>query len=476
MRYLCGNDKSFNYNVTRISKEMINIETNKTYFDKDGAFVPKPKINHNIYNIKDVEYNMYLNRGVVIVLSDGPMHTSIIKTIRSLKELYIPNIKVKRGVKNTTQYISVTTKSPMQTEYLYNSQIKPHFNNTNFTWYIFNKMCIHNSPLYVPFLSKPLDQPMQILSLSTIIFDNLNTFNIPDYHLSPDMPLLESYSKHFTQNIYPEKIILHEYYGIHLEIAKHFICNKYKHNQVRKIYKPIYWIKWENLNLYTILATDGSVPYYEQIKHQAFRPIKPDDELKCTMTGIPIYEDCYIFDIYQQCVSADVPIETLPDEIKNGNSVFYNQKVTHNNLTYQDIDLSFATIKKINNKQFVTINKYIEYTEPMHFLISPLAAHQIFKNNGLTEFTNQTKSQIITYRSFCPVRCIDVIHKLPGGDIYHQILISAYKAIIAKRNNGNPPSFNLEGSINNKKIIAIKYLKISDIIEKSRTNYLVVYT
>jgi hypothetical protein len=100
-------------------------------------------------------------------------------------------------------------------------------------------------------------------------------------------------------------------YGIRHEIASHFTTIPEFNREISNLVSdPIYWIKWENVKPRALIKCH--IPWEDQVKNASLKyyndyndednNMNPRDNAinenyVCFITGIPIYEDCYVFDI-----------------------------------------------------------------------------------------------------------------------------------------------------------------------------------
>lgn len=475
-----GTDQTTDKRVERIVKEMINVETGITYFDIDGVRMPKSKPGHNTYIIDSVSYEVHPNIGVVYVFQ-GTNSDIMLKMIQSkvleLKNAYFRETGIGMtacsGIAPTTQYICITDSSnsaPTQKISYLRTTISTQPRSDVFTWYIYtNTQYMHNSPLYVPeFNSANVTQEKQLLSLSTIIMDLVNAMTLEDNYRSPDLPPIESYTQYARGFLSKLPIHINMYYGIHWELARNFNPALTKMNWVSSINQNVYWLKWEDVNPnYTV---NCNVKWNDQVKNQAMKPYDKaisrknacNVDHRCIMTGIPIYEDCYVFDIYSQTVTKTIPVDELDAAIANGACLH----------TPSTSSRRKKPLKK-NAPKTVDINCTIKHKKPLRVLVSPYAVHLCkYQHNCITTFELLTNSSVIVYRSFCPRLCIDIIDNLNGSDAYKAILSAINISFKIDPVNYTKQLNFLINNINGVKVKLDRYFHISELISgKSVTQY-----
>jgi hypothetical protein len=512
-------------NIDRIVGEMINIDSGITYYD-DYVYINKGKPGHNTYIINEVGYEVHPNIGVVYIFdkNNNISISDIINTHRN-KRFLLNNkqqLPTTSGIIPTTQYVCVTSETEIcLINYVKNAQIK-HFDiksEYNFTWYIYTDLgIINNSSWYIPFINgKNVSQSVQLLSLSTIVLDYDTCFNLPNGHCSPNLPLIEDYSLYKSGYIYNKPIYLNCMYGIRHEIASHFTKIPEFNREISNLVSdPIYWIKWENVKPRALIKCH--IPWEDQVKNASLKyyndyndednNMNPRDNAinenyVCFITGIPIYEDCYVFDIYEQYVIEDINVDDLDNAIALGAKLYIekdfvpvknkyelrgrSKKVKKNvktNIVDKKVGLDISGTPNENediNKLIVEVmpkrkgqkksDKYTkivrikQHDEPIHILISPYAMHvKLFGDISLYQyFKNTTMSKIIMYRTFCPRLCIDVINTLPGNVLYHDIL-NALNHGFSINTNREESGHGLSTIVNDKQILFRSSFRTSEII------------
>ena len=169
--------------------------------------------------------------------------------------------------------------------------------------------------------------------------------------------------------------------------------------------------------------TENKYEEIEEYKECDLRQKVNNENPRCFITGIPIYEDCYVVDIYKQTVVKEINISELEEEKNQGSVVVENK-----NEVRKKSNRKQKAIKSTNIKT-VTIEKTVLYDEPIHILLSPYIVH--FDNefdfivpNISFSFNRFTKSDVIVYRTFCPRLAGDVINNLPKDQYYKNILLA----------------------------------------------------
>ena len=313
MKYYAKTDA--NALIKRVIGEMVNITLGETYFNDLGELLSTKKPNHNTYIIDTVEYQIYPNIGFVYVLDANDqlfitlkqciefMFHEAVRLVASRFDIRdVPNT-----INITTQYLSViNTKSALlqNITFAYNVAPQADVGNSSFSWRI-----IHgNMPI-----GHYTNSKTHIYSLSSIVVDFINCISLPDGFRHSDFPSYKNYVK--GNKIHPNAIDFHPSYGIHRELAKHYpnVSKPYKTPVFGSITnRKIYLVKWKWLRFYS-MNPESNVSYYDQIK-MGLLDTEPSEEVltNCFATNMPIYDDCYVFDIKSRMVEEIINEEDLP--------------------------------------------------------------------------------------------------------------------------------------------------------------------
>lgn len=449
MKFLLHKGYDVSNIIPRIAGEMVNIMLGIEYFS-DGKILDYPKPGYNTYQIRGMEVELHPNTGVLIIVGNfNIVCNSIQNNVMScLETVYgktgkYPKIPV--GMPGTTQYMYIEEVNAIRMPNIIfniNSSIRSSIQHAHFVWYIYEKSTVSGvCPLYVPYYTSinSVNYEEKILSLSSIIYSDNSVYNLEDEWKSPDFPLIQHYNVYDNNQLCEYRIQCDVKCGINKAIAANFTdinrnqdAQNNKHvvrrsNTWKKINDNIFWIKWENVKprkkmecaLHWIEQIKrGSLPIYgyddetsdekntsTKITRNSPDRSKRNHDFKCFMTDIPIYEDCYIIDIYKQTITEEIHVDKLKKELEDGAVLLEKTEDEKSN--------------KKRNTDLITIQKTIYPEEAVHILISPYAAHYL---NAITEFKKLTNSDVIIYRSFCPRTCEDVINKLKKPIVYKNIL------------------------------------------------------
>ncbi len=482
--------------IERIAGEMINICTNTKYFDK-GVLVSKPTPNYNTYNIKGINYEVHPNLGTLIMLGKAKnirdaIETAFKKAFESCKRVFGDAFKLGVGTHGTTQYMFVEEKKPLNFEdiicvFEHDYFDSNKYKNKSFVWNIFNLDNLAKSEFNIPGFTTYTDNNNYLKSLSAIIYDMDAILDFADDHVSPDYPEITQYNSFKNQKVCDRQVTYDIMLGWTLEIAKWFYppSNSIVRHGFNAISETIFWMPWSDVKPRKFV--NSLVSWTSQIhKGAELGFVSDNEELKCVLTGIPIYEDCYVLDMYTQNVRSTVSHEELQQYLADGyriveeviqatnpkkktkpaidihsennkkrqsrksrgsqsttqttrsinvnqsdtNQPDTNQPDTNQPDTNQPTNLTSAETEMKNNdalrhKKYL-IEKTIEYSEPIHIVISPYAMHCLERNNGASLFEGLTASQVIIYRTFSPRTFKSVVESLDAASTYKNLLLAGY--------------------------------------------------
>jgi hypothetical protein len=199
---------------------------------------------------------------------------------------------------------------------------------------------------------------------------------------------------------------------------------------------------------------------------------------KCFITGIPIYEDCYVLDIYSRIVEEIIPEEELDDylslypntevidkekEEKENIKTKTTKKITnyYNNtfatdgldinevkrnmldtiqFQYEEEEKKLSSRKKSTKKKKTNANsgeikvrRELLFNKPRCILVSPFFVHYMHKKKYIVDpktglgdnilvFEQMTKTKTTLYRTFCPVTLKQTIDQLDISDLHKKVL------------------------------------------------------
>lgn len=303
--------------IAKIIGECINITSGVTYYDLEGKILDTPKPKHNALEIDSIEYEIVPNMGVIYLprrmINDYPDLPTIFASHYTLMCITLSN----RGHKITTPY-AVTGTS----QYLIVSDSGIKLNEIKFMFGLQRKLdaftwCIMDLDSIVS---------ANITSLSSIVCDLNDMFDLEDGHKSIDSFGIDDIGLCKSQSIISKPIYIRYDIGLTLAIVelskqRTFEEQKYFERDTSLIDFPIRYLEWSDVKPYNCdleyqVTDDGSIFHiFRLIRNGLFLEDVNDDlehnNYKCAITGLPIYEDCYVLDIYSQQLTKIIPEDEL---------------------------------------------------------------------------------------------------------------------------------------------------------------------
>ena len=283
--------KSIINNIEILCKMMLNIEQNKTIYNANGnlnnANLAKKPFNQYVYN--QIDNNMNVSIGIIVVydnnsfVNPGTSNTIINSIKNKLAEIDQGNFNTKRPISvqsyKSTHYTLLSKKpdndrststSAYGTSYRkiidnWYSIKKCCENGTAFVWLLYN---IHpkniNNYLHIAELTNQhLSNTYLSRSISTIIYDSKDVFNVSNMTKQLDYPSLNQY-RMFNQNqILDQKIYISQIFGLDYEIMNHYDTSNFVmyHENGNKL-ETIKSVKCED---FKIRRRDPKKIWYKQI-------------------------------------------------------------------------------------------------------------------------------------------------------------------------------------------------------------------
>lgn len=306
-----------------IAGEMVNITYNTKYFD-DGKVLDKPVSPYNVYTIDSVKYQLHPNVGCIYMNCSSSDRQFINTNLRDRFNELVVLVTTKFGVpkinpatSSTTQYLIVNTQEPPIANTI---EISASAKITDKRDKLFNWFMMADSSFPPTAIAGRLDnniEPLDIVvSLSSIFYDGIDSTSLPHNFRGPNHPELKDLVLFQQDLICNEPIYVHPNLGLLDQIAIDYgqkVPAKWVFTQLSNV--GLRFVKWEWLKPYE--PVDGiDMGPANQIKNGIFNKSVVIDEgdadllekskrdgtarYKCFMTGLPIYEDCYVFDIYEQ--------------------------------------------------------------------------------------------------------------------------------------------------------------------------------
>jgi hypothetical protein len=324
--------------IDKIAGEAINIAYGKNYYvdGKENPYVDLKKP-YTVYTIDSVEYEIHPNVGIIFILAPISSTPGIKDRIRQKIEQFERDLITKYGmvkppvgIPGTTQYLAIEDVGNTGNTGIPNIVFAPNVRGIShvsqgarFSWNIVgdvSDLSLKDLPV------RSAERDTLILSLSSIIYDTMDTFTLPDGYLSPDYPSSLETTAYKKDLFISEPIIMTPVHGLVYEIARAFNLEHWKNRKEKKIYghvsfpksHPLNWIKWDDVK--PIVRNDNVLDFVEQIKDALDYDSNLADESDvqdknadhtCFVTGIPLYDDIYVFDVYQQIIETFVDTNDL---------------------------------------------------------------------------------------------------------------------------------------------------------------------
>ena len=528
MKYFKATKGDYKNSLRIIAGEVINITYGITYY-KDGIILDKPIPRHNTYEIDGVEYDITQIIGSILIIDDTnpdllgisyKLHKEFLSLYDEvLKKHNLTTLRLPSGKDGTTQYIlfnDVVSKQQqgkigfktVKSGTLYDESLTSIYDD--FTWWIHSN--IKNMPVTFNYCkhSNYIRNEHLIISANLIILDFNNFYNLKHGYRCINLPSLENLTLYSENRILTKPILYSKYSGISIEIMKYSFNKKLKRNFFidSVYYKNIKFAKWEWIQPYLYnRIEDTDIDPFKQIlngilDHQAYESESTsykdsrdvhggnsdsrgdvhggnsDSRYKCFLTGLPIYEDCYVFDIYQQYITEQIPVHKLADY---PNAVIITDKDLESTASKSNVSRPRASTRNVAgdarntakksqknqiitnaNVEFITIKYLKTYNTPKYILISPIFIHNICgiiastvskyqdevisarpiginnwnecRYQALAVFEIITKTKALLYRTFCPVTLKTTIDELDAPNINKDILHSLNKNVVSYKN------------------------------------------
>jgi hypothetical protein len=332
-----------NSEIDKICKTMINIEQNRNIFNVDGIEndIKNTNIPFNSYTYKNIEYNITTSVGVVVIYVNNS-HDDVTFTnlshimIEKFNQLNINSINtsdklpISTYTHKSTYHTLVTSNNniiasliPTSTSTLNSSlSYRKLINNvrdfkkacesgTRFVWYIRINHRQNKSYLSIVESSEKMPDKIYLMrSISTIIHDGNDIFNIKNNTKQINYPSLDQYNIHKDNKIIESPVHINQIYGLDYEIISHFSTNVEYVSKFNMLYKILESHKLVNYKDFKLRRLNRDKLWYVQISEtfnydtQEFNELKSDETGKpifpndvCYITGMPIYKHCYILKV-----------------------------------------------------------------------------------------------------------------------------------------------------------------------------------
>lgn len=481
MKYFKSTDKNqlvaFRNDISDIVMEMINISTNTQYF-ADGKLVDEPQHGYNTYSTEYIDFEYSPSEGHVYLFIDEKQYTTTY-LYRVIKEKYdqfmedivnkfkeYPTIEI--GYTGTTRYTLMINSNNNFNKIAINiNQTKISKNTDSFQWHV--HYMSRDDQFYIPGIIFNKDSQQRMASLATIIYDAKNIYSLDYGARSSEYPLITDTTLYKKGAIlknpidiskhYARFTILHQFVNKSQKyVAKRFVSEHAQTYQNQNHYKSkiIHYIKWEEVcprKLKCVKQLHGSdlskLPYhmsYNKAKKLGLiKETKSDDsdigedqvDYYCPFLDIPIYEDCYVIDIYRHkqlieveekdILPTDIPYK--PDPKYTASLENFEEKIPEDplNTIKIDNDVKNKTVSKKKKTNYKLVYRVVEYKDPVHILISPafIHSHIGYLWNQSREFVDLCMMfgfDAILYRTYCPKTLSQAIENLPIDSLTKEFL------------------------------------------------------
>lgn len=441
-----------------IAGEMLNIEFNKQYYIDGKLQDDVPNKPYNVFNIKSVEYELHPNFGCLIVLGNQNVTKLSSKSLRRIYanmrcelesrlrgQHHPPRTDI--GEIGTTQYLYIKKISHESSSTILDAKVRTsrysYNTDSHFVWKLVmaapdSRINYNHTMFYIPDYSRPYnnyhihDNNIFLLSTSSLLIDVDDVLDLEDGYSSLDYPDITDYSIYKQNKIARNRIHCNYIFGINKHIAWYYSGYEFLLKNTYN-YAPVvdkltrYWIKWEDVHYKK--KVNCEISWLDQLKsgnlYKQFHQNKSLDrksaikeDPRCFVTDIPIYEDCYVLDIYYRWVIDYIDPKMVDVGIKIG--LIKKAKG--------------GAIKKKKGLKKVWRKNY--FKNPYQILISPVAYHGLCKNlygSNITFdqwFTEKVGVGFIRYRTFCPRLTKDVIN-IMNCDVATKKILHAFNKNIA---------------------------------------------
>lgn len=475
--------------LRKVIGEVINITFGETFFDTDGVLLESKKPNHNVYLIGSVEYKITPTNGFIFVdddktfqylnNNDYDMYNTMMAEV--CNRFGVPKNPV--GTFGTTHYMIIKQPNTFNNStgsigFTDGKDVSKH----NHVMWEFKKMT--NCPL------SGSSNRDHIMSLSAILIDEKDIFTLEDGYRDADFPHYTQLRAISNNLIKLDKLIeWSPNLGLTSEIAKYFVCQK--QNTKKRLYFHelpndwnLYLIKWEWISGF-IYSRPNSVSVNDFFK-SSLLDAAPDKDpvLKCFMSGMPLYDDCYVVDIYQinhkiiikeaeykknmtkYTSIKDCKITEIKPQSRGKKPIKRKFVVEDSDEDNKDDDKKNtpAPLTNRGGKSY-TVEYVQKFTTPKCILISPYAMHMTHEKS-LVLTLEEMGLEFNTYRTKCPKKLEEIIKELDVSDLLKDIYTEMHRKAMFV--NGNyvfgeedfvgvyKDSIRINTANINKKIVLIK--------------------
>ncbi len=420
MRYLkLDADDILSYD--KVCEVIINMMYNRHLYDDSGYIGSKKE--YNTYSYDGVKYSVNIcslcvyyitNRNV----SEFELRNTMIKKIMDIRSLGVPL----HLLTNEVMYPGILIKRNYPVNFTIN------FNNSKATF-------DHTIDFYIVKKNTHKDSRMLFYNdeypncgynmLSVLLVDEIGIFPYSSKKIFRG-PKLKDYLCVRVGNVLERKTRVK--YGLFPEIydtllgKKHKCCNY-------DIWMT-FWLHWSEV---FPKKRNMNVGWLDQLKLGNLYEQKNTNHANCFITGVPIFEDCYVIDIYEERQTLNVSEKLQGDVV----------------------------VKTVKRKSGIvyTVVRNRKYDSPYQILLSEAA---FLVEPKLLEMLKASNFKFIIYRTFSPTLAHTIINSLEENDVY--------KDALHMFNNGY---INNTRMYNDKKYMIVPSLYLPDLITLDQYTYVI---
>jgi hypothetical protein len=420
MKYFRYSD--YKNDINQIVSEMINITFRKLHSANGKIIKYDNAVPYNRYLIDDKEYEAASSYGIIYVNDISDIKTfqkDIIDKFTELvyclkfENIYAPRIEY---IKNSV-LVERVYESPCDIDISialdFNIYANIPVNRKKFSWVITSIDNILISDINSIILEN-------ITSLFSIIYDKKNMYLLPDGYRHYNYPRIDDYFD--KDKIVNDNVYFSARSGLTLEIARYFTnitnINITRFRDVSK-FNPI---EWKSICVFKQLNTSLTTKEIEKSFNNLgyidipTYPINEIKDLKCSISGVPIYEDFYVIKLFSRIITKKIKKDELKDYKTKSN--------------FRILDNSIEV--KHNSEIMVNIRYKHEFNECI--VLSPYYIHY---GNGIDFYENlfDLGFDYVMYRAFSPVRLYDIIKNLNISSIKKTCLHELNSSVELLHNN-----------------------------------------
>ena len=379
MVYFIKSTYSFGRNASKIAKTMINIEQNKHVFNADGQLINDPRP-FNIYTCNNVEYDISISSGIIKIYTDDIISPQMCVNLLITEFLSI-NYDMSRDVDmikfyehKNNNHITLskpysvlygTTTNVVGTSYRklvmqYNDIKKCKDNGSKFVWFI--STYVNQQNLNIPELSSTIPQKEFLMqSVSTIIYDQINLFNVACDTKQLDYPCAIQYNILSQKRLIESVVTIGANFGLAYEIIncytklkisrKNFLCHNPK-------------LKFIDYNSVKIKRVDESKDWSVHIREPFDFESQEKLELQSEEIGKPAFpvDICFIsrVPLYKHVYVVKVGLKNNTNQYTNITHILVSPSVYGSMIDDDVSSKSINFVKYFNNKtNYSIIDTYI---------------------------------------------------------------------------------------------------------------------